>query len=119
MPSLGFDTTSTREPSDSVTRVPGSRTRTLIIALMPSPPSASEEERQVLGQQHVLIEHDLPPADLPAAVDATERVLALADEDVGLRLHAVPVDQEPALDHDVRGRHHGRLDGEKLNVGDH
>src|SRR5579862_3844398 len=63
-------------------------------------PRASEEEGQVLAQQHVLVEDDLAPRDPPidGAVGSPQHVFALADQDVGLGLDTVAVDQEAASD---------------------
>src|SRR5207249_11163269 len=66
--------------------------------------SGSEEEGEVLREQDALVEDDLAPGDLPVSIDLAEQILALADEDVGLRLHPVPVDEEAALDGDLRRR---------------
>src|SRR5437899_12393023 len=66
--------------------------------------SGSEEEGEVLREQDALVEDDLAPGDLLVSIDLAEQVLALADEDVGLRLHAVPVDEEAAHDVDLRRR---------------
>ena len=65
-----------------------------------------KRRRQVLGQQHVLVEDDLAPRDPPAAViGAAQQILALADQDVGLGRDPVAVDQEPAFDRGLaRGR---------------
>ena len=46
------------------------------------------------------MEHDPPPRELEPAVHPAQKVLPLADEDVGLRLDAVAIDEEPALDRD-------------------
>src|SRR3979411_2557287 len=67
--------------------------------------SISEEERQVLREEHALIQNDLSPRDLEGAVHPAQHVFALADEDVRLRLDAVAIDEETALDGDLaRGR---------------
>ena len=66
-----------------------------------------------------MIQHDLPPADFPVAVDPTERVFPFADEDVGFGLHPVAVDQKAALDRDVLGILHRRLRAQELDVRDH
>src|SRR5579872_371627 len=58
----------------------------------------SKEKRQVLRQQHILIENDLPPRDQPTAAVLTHGVLTFADEEIGFRLHTVAIDQEPRLD---------------------
>ena len=55
-----------------------------------------EEEGQVLGEQDALIEEDLPGGDLEAGTLAVESVVALSNEEVGLGLSAVAVDQEAA-----------------------
>src|SRR5262249_37340687 len=69
------------------------------------PGSISEEERQVLGEQHALVEDDLAPRDQQAAVHAAQHILTLAHEHVGLGLDAVTVDEKSALDRDLgRGR---------------
>src|SRR5207249_7598498 len=60
-----------------------------------------EEHRQVLGEQHTLVEDDLAAGDPPVSVHPPQQVFALADEEVGLRLHAVPVHDEPAPDVDL------------------
>src|SRR5262249_60380512 len=54
--------------------------------------AVSEEHRQVLRQQDVLVEEDLPAGDLPAALESPEHVFALADQEVGLRLDAIAID---------------------------
>src|SRR5205823_10528709 len=79
----------------------------------------SEEKAEVLRQQHALVEHDLAPGDLEGAVLPAQQVLALADEDVGLRLHAVAIDQEAALDGQLAGRRSGRRRPEDIAVGAH
>src|ERR1051326_5906352 len=55
-----------------------------------------KEERQVFAEQDILVEHDLPPRDAPAFALAPQHILALADQDVGLGLDPVAVDQKPA-----------------------
>src|SRR6059036_3130902 len=81
--------------------------------------NGSEEEGEVLREQDALIEDDLAPGDPPVSIDLAEQALALADEDVGLRLHAVPVDEETALDGDLRRRWPRRGRAEDLDVRDH
>ena len=54
------------------------------------------EEGQVLGEQDALIEEDLPGGELEAGTLAVESVVALSNEEVGLGLSAVAVDQEAA-----------------------
>ena len=51
---------------------------------------SSEEDREVLGQQHVLVEVDLAPRELPLDADAAQSVVAVADQ----VLAAILVDQE-------------------------
>src|SRR6516162_11595179 len=75
--------------------------------LVPLPAIAalrSEEKCQVLGQQDILVEDDLAPRDLPALAAAPQPVLALADEEVGLGLDPVAVDQKPAFGRDLGRR---------------
>src|SRR5205085_7001539 len=81
--------------------------------------SNSEEEREVLRQEHALIEHDAPPRELEPAVHAAQQVLALADEDIGLGLDAVAVDEKATLDLDLRRPGARRTGAEDLHVGDH
>ena len=71
-----------------------------------------EKERQVFAKQHILVEDDRPSRDLPVVADPAQRVLALTDQEVGLGLDPVAVDQKAAFDGDLvrlggRGR---RLD---------
>src|SRR5262245_40852445 len=70
--------------------------------------SNSDEEREVLLEQHALVEGDVAPGDLPVAVHPTEQIFALADQHIGLGLHPVAVDEEPALDGDLARRRAGR-----------
>src|SRR5215813_5715957 len=76
----------------------------------------SEEHGEILGEQDVLVENDLAPGDLPASVDPAQHVLALADQEVRLRLHAVAIHEEAAL-HDHLAR--GRVGRRHLDVRDH
>ena len=48
--------------------------------------ATSDEKRQVFRQQHVLIEDNLAPRQKPARPVAPQRILAPADQDVGLGL---------------------------------
>ena len=57
-------------------------------------PATSNEERQILREQDALVEDDHAPGDLPRAVDPAQHVLALAHEQVGLRLDAISVDEK-------------------------
>src|SRR6266481_3814259 len=66
-------------------------------------PDQSNKERQVFGKQDALVEDNHAPGDLPGAVHAAQHVLALADEDVGLRLDTIAVDEEATA-----GGHFGR-----------
>jgi hypothetical protein len=52
--------------------------------------AGSEEDGQVLGKQDPLVEDDLAPRDPPVPRDAPKEIFALADEEIGLRLDAVP-----------------------------
>src|SRR5271156_2895445 len=75
------------------------------IHLTASPPHCEmlKEKGQVLGQQHVLVQYDFAARDLPLAVDPPQQILALADQDVGLGLDPIAVDQKPASDRDLLG----------------
>src|SRR4029453_12726905 len=81
-------------------------------------PVPSNEERQVFRQQHVLIEDNLASRQKPARPVAPEPVLAPADQDVGLGLDAVAIDQEAAGDRDVLRCGKGRFGALYLHVGD-
>src|SRR2546425_1896032 len=81
--------------------------------------SISKEERQVLREQHALVQDDPAARDPPASVHAAQQVFALADEDVGLRLDAVAVDEEPALDRDLGGSGAVGARAKDLHVRDH
>src|SRR5215471_13256383 len=78
--------------------------------------ATSNEERQVFRQQHVLIENNLAPCQKPALAVAPEPVLAPADQDVGLGLDAVAIDQEAAGDRDLLRIGNGWLDALHLHV---
>src|SRR5688572_4006347 len=78
----------------------------------------SDEERQVFRQQHVLIENNLASRQKPARPVAPELILAPADQDVGLGLDAVAIDQEAAGDRDLLRSGKGRLGALHLNIGD-
>src|SRR5207237_9677323 len=81
--------------------------------------SISKQEPQVLRAAPALIQNDPSPRDLEGAVNPAQQVFALADEDVGLRLDAVPVDEEAALDGDLgRGGAVGAR-AKDLHVRDH
>src|SRR5687767_4435458 len=60
--------------------------------------SSSKEKREVLREQHALVEDDLAPRDPPLTVHAPQAVLALADEKIRFGLDAVAIEQEAALD---------------------
>src|SRR6266540_4633709 len=81
--------------------------------------SRSEEEREVLDEEHALVEDDLAPGDLPAAVLAAQQVFALADQEIGFRLDAVTVDEEAALDGDLPRHGLGGAHRQDLDVRDH
>src|SRR5215469_16857839 len=68
-----------------------SQSRYLIVS--PSRCDTLKEEGEVFAEQHVLVEQDLAVRDLPARPGAAQQVLAFADEDVGLGLDAIPVDE--------------------------
>src|SRR5262245_42955713 len=78
--------------------------------------ATSYEKRQVFRQQHVLIENNLAPCQKPALAVAPERILAPADQDVGLGLDAVAIDQEAAGDRDFLRIGKRRLDALQLHV---
>src|SRR5580692_3546193 len=78
--------------------------------------TTSDEKRQVFRQQHVLIENNLAPRQKPARSVAPQAILAPADQDVGLGLHAVAIDQEAAGDRDLLRRGKGRLGALHLHV---
>src|ERR1700730_12759586 len=80
---------------------------------------ALQEKGQVLGQQDVLVQDDLAARDLPLAVRTAQHILAFADEDVGLGLHPVAVDQKPASDGDLRRLGRRGVDLEQADIGDH
>jgi hypothetical protein len=63
-----------------------------------------QEKRQVLREKDALVQDDLATGDAPAAVHPAQEILPLADQQIGLRLDAVPVDQEAALDRDLARR---------------
>src|SRR5262249_28300000 len=65
--------------------------------------SGLEEDRQVLREKDVLVEDDVSAAQLPFAVDLAESVVALTDEDVGLGLQTVAVNEEARADDDFGG----------------
>src|SRR5215469_12446958 len=89
------------------------------MSLTASPPHCEflKEESQVLAQQHILVEQDLAARDLPAALDVAQQVLALADQDVGLGLHPVAVDQKAASHRDLGELRCRRVDLEEVDVG--
>src|SRR6266568_7988962 len=58
---------------------------------------ASKEKGQVFAEQHILIEDDRAPRDLPVIPHSPQPILALADENVGLGLDPVAVDQKAAF----------------------
>ena len=58
--------------------------------------ASSEQQGEVLGQQHVLVEDDLAAGELPPVPRPSEHVGALAHEQVRLVLDPVLVDDEPA-----------------------
>ena len=65
-------------------------------------PLRSEEDAQVLGRQHVLIKDHPAACDLPRAVDTPQPVLAGADIEILLGLAAAAVDDEIAVDRQLR-----------------
>src|SRR5712692_565066 len=77
------------------------------------PENGLKEHRQVLGEQHALVEDDLAAGDPPVSVHPPQQVFAPADQEVGLRLHAVPVHDESAPDFDL-----ARPRGHDLDIGD-
>src|SRR5260370_558462 len=78
--------------------------------------ATSNEKRQVLGQQHVLIEDNLAPCQKPARSVAPERILAPADQDIGLVFDAVAIDQEAAGDPNLFRPDKGSLGALPLHV---
>src|SRR5260221_2029188 len=60
----------------------------------------SEKEGEVFAEQNILVEDDLAARDLPIPAGAPQQILALADQNVGLGLDPVAVDQEAAFDRD-------------------
>src|SRR6266550_9481012 len=62
--------------------------------------ASSEEKRQVFAEQYVLVEQDRAPRDAPFLALAAKHVFALADQDVGLGLDPVAIDQETAAGRD-------------------
>src|SRR5207244_1818652 len=114
-PSRGFDTTSAVAPLASVTRRPGSSVMTLMTRLI----SHSKKHSEVLCEQYRLIEDHFPAGDLPSAVRPAQDVFPLSDEDVRLGRDAVSIDQEPALDLELRRVRDGRCRFEDLDVRDH
>src|SRR5262245_64173582 len=114
IPSSGFDTTSAVDPSLRTIFVPGCSCRRLMTlmarwsrpgndASSPRPPLL-EEKRQILDLEHVLVQDDLSPPDLPLPIDPVQDVLSLPDENVRLRLDPVSVDQEARLGRHLRRR---------------
>ena len=81
--------------------------------------SILNENREVLREQHALVEDDLAAGDLPAAVHAAEDILALPDQEIRLGLDAVSIDEKPALDLDLGRRWPVRLRVHDLDVRDH
>src|SRR5258708_14389786 len=77
----------------------------------------SDKKRQVLGQQHALIEDNLAPRQKPARSVAPARILAFADQDIGLGLDAIAIDQEAAGDRHLLWRGKVRLGALTLHVG--
>src|SRR5437763_10165943 len=65
-----------------------------------------KKERQIFAEQYVLVEQDRAPRDAPFLTLAAQHVFAFADQDVGLGLDPVAVDQEAAP-----GRDFTRLGG--------
>src|SRR5439155_11466776 len=68
--------------------------------------------------QHVLVEDDLAPRDLPLVSGPAQHVLALADQDVGLGLDPVAVDQKAAAGGDLPRLVEGRRRLGQLDIGD-
>src|SRR5262245_12568385 len=62
-----------------------------------------EEDADVLRQEHVLIEDQLPMRDLPSAVDGSQEVLARAEVEVLLRLRSCPIDEKVGVDPKLGG----------------
>src|SRR3984893_16260893 len=77
-----------------------------------------KEKGQVLAQQDILVEQELAAGDPPLRADAPQQVLALADQDVGLGLDPVAVDQKAASDGDLGGLGRRRNGLDQLHVGE-
>src|SRR6267154_3423188 len=75
----------------------------------------SEENADVFGRKHVLVEGQLAAGDLPGAVDAAKDILPPADVKVLFALRPAAVDDEVGVDLEVRPR----LAGGDLDIGDH
>src|SRR5207245_9204762 len=73
-----------------------------------------KKSRQVLREQNVLVEDDLPARDLPAVIFPAHGVQPFADEEALLVLEAVLVDQELA-----DRLHFGHTDAQQLDVRNH
>src|SRR6185312_7214261 len=78
--------------------------------------SPLKKESQVFAQQHVLVEDDFPPRDPPAVAITPEQILALPDQQVGLGLDPVAVDQKAAAYRDLARIGHRRGDLDQLHV---
>src|SRR5690349_10178504 len=79
-PSPMFSVTSATIPFCNSSRSPGFRVIRSIMSI------SSEEGAEILGQQHVLVQQNLAPRDLPSLGRFANEVGALADEGVGLVL---------------------------------
>src|SRR6266508_6710353 len=86
---------------------------------VPSPWLLLEEKRQILDLEHVLVQDDLSPPELPLPIDAVKDILSLPDENVRFRFDPVSVDQEARLDGHLRRRRGRWLHVEDLDVGHH
>src|SRR5262245_519265 len=130
-PSRGFSTISTLLPLRRTSCAPTGKSCSMIsgpriplvtlnwldCSAMGSPPTLAEleEERDVFGEQNVLIQDHRPFGDFPpGGTIAAQYLFPLADKQVPLVLHPVAVDDKPvALLHLITARRHD------LHVADH
>jgi hypothetical protein len=80
--------------------------------------AASKECREVLGEEHILLQEDFAARQPPGVRLTPPGLVAAADKEVGLGFDPVLVDDEPAADIDlacVRDRGPRFLD---LDIGD-
>src|SRR4051794_32211851 len=70
----------------------------MVIVVSSGGTAVSEQDAHVLGEDHGLVEQDLPPGDLERRSRASNRVFALSGPKVDLGVQPIPVQQEVRSD---------------------